>query len=123
MKWFCPFCWAEIQKNTKICPKCNKNLQEFQKLSFEDKLILGLKNPVTQNRKFVIHVLGNIKSYKAVKILGKMLLENRDTFELCEIARTLKKINTPEAINYLKAASNTKNLILRKVILNLLKET
>ncbi len=122
MKWFCPFCWAEIQKNTEICPNCKKNLKDFQNLSFEDKLILGLKNPVTQNRKFIIHVLGNIKSKKAVKYLGKMLLENRDTFELCEIAESLKKINTPEAINYLKKALSTKNLILKKTILSLLEE-
>ncbi len=120
MIWFCPFCWAEVQENTKVCPKCNKNLTEFSNLSFEEKLILALKNPITQNRLLVIYILGKIKSKKAVNSLGKMLLENRDTLELCAIAKTLKQINTPEAIDFLKKAYYTKNSILKKCILNLL---
>lgn len=121
MRWFCPFCWKELDKPfAKFCPECKNNLISFNNLSFEEKLILGLKNPVSQNRKFIIECLGNIKSKKAVDILCKMLFEKRDPYELMEIAKALYKINSPSSINCLQNfADFTNNKILKSYISNL----
>ncbi|WP_291493651.1 hypothetical protein [Desulfurella sp.] len=67
MKWFCPNCWQQIERKTNKCPHCNYNLIEFEKISYEDKLILALKNPMRENRMFSIYMLGQISSTKAVK--------------------------------------------------------
>lgn len=122
MRWFCPFCWTELKDDvTKFCPKCKNDLTSFSNLSFEDKLLLSLKNPVSQNRRFVIECLGNLKSQKAVNILCKMLFEKRDLYELMEIAKALFKINTRLSIECLHKFINfTTNKILKHYISNLL---
>ncbi|AEH22846.1 hypothetical protein TOPB45_0745 [Thermodesulfobacterium geofontis OPF15] len=104
MKWFCPFCWQKVEEDTQVCPNCRKDLTKFSTLDFDEKLILGLNSPITQNRMFVIEVLGKRKCEKAVPKLCRMLLEERDIFELLEIAKALFKIGTSEALDCLKKA-------------------
>ena len=71
--WFCPFCWHEINKDDSICPFCEKSLEEFQHLSYEEKLILSLDNPISENKLLSIALLGKIKSTKAFEKLFNML--------------------------------------------------
>ena len=97
MKWFCPFCWKEIDEKDKNCPFCKGDLGKFQSLSFEEKLLLGLKNPIYQNRMFVIKTLGKIKSQKAVKSLCKHLNSPVDPYEIMETLKALSLIDTKEA--------------------------
>ncbi|MFN7066113.1 MAG: hypothetical protein ACK4OF_08210, partial [Aquificaceae bacterium] len=52
VRWFCPFCWKEISEKDKLCPHCGRDLEAFHRLSYEDKLLLGLDNPITQRRMF-----------------------------------------------------------------------
>jgi hypothetical protein len=87
--WFCPYCWKEIQENDKICPYCKVDVSFFTQLDYDDKLILALNNPITQNRMVVIEILGKRKTKKAACKLCKMLFDKRDTYELIEIAKAL----------------------------------
>ena len=109
IKLFCPYCWAELDKEYDICPYCKSSLEEFMKLDFDEKLILGLSNPVTENRMFVIEVLGKRKVEKAVHKLCEMLFSQRDTYELIEIVKTLYLISSNEAISCIKEARDKIN--------------
>jgi predicted amidophosphoribosyltransferase len=60
-KWFCPYCWYELKEEDNVCSNCGADLSRFSILSYDEKLILGLKSPITQNRMFVIYVLGKKK--------------------------------------------------------------
>lgn len=116
MKWFCPYCWSEIEKNTTKCPKCAHDLTEIDKLSYEDKLILSLKNPIRENRTFAVYMLGQLYSQKAAKPLYEIALENTDTIELLYIAKALKMIKTQESLDYLKKLKEKDNAILKNFI-------
>ena len=116
MKWFCPNCWQQIERKTNKCPHCNYNLIEFEKISYEDKLILALKNPMRENRMFSIYMLGQISSTKAVKPLYELSCSSSDTIELFYIAKTLKLINTKESIKYLYKLKEKNNMLLTNFI-------
>jgi hypothetical protein len=50
----------------------------------------------------VIEILGKRKTKKTVCKLCKMLFDDRDTYELIEIAKALQSIGTDEALKCLK---------------------
>lgn len=106
-----------MKENEVICPKCGKDLSTFNSMDFEDKLVLGLDNPIVQNRMFIIEVIGRKKIGKAVPKLCRMLSEERDPYELLEIAKALFNIGTKEAINCLKDHPSLGESILLKYLL------
>lgn len=122
MKFFCPYCWAELDRDYEICPNCKSSLKDFTNLEFDDKLILGLDNPITENRLFIINVLGRRKVEKAIKKLCHMLFDKRDTYELMEIINALYLIGSTQAISCIREANNRvlENKILSNFIERLL---
>jgi len=101
-KWFCPYCWYELKEEENVCSNCGADLSRFSILSYDEKLILGLKSPITQNRMFVIYVLGKRKVSMAIPELCKMLSKEKDTYELLEIIKAMLAINREEAEKCLK---------------------
>ncbi|MGC8677978.1 MAG: HEAT repeat domain-containing protein [Hydrogenobaculum sp.] len=120
MKWFCPYCWAELDKNYDSCPRCGHSLIDFIKdfinLGFDDKLILGLDNPIIENRMMIINILGKRRVQNATKKLYNMLFEKRDTYELIEIANALFLIASDEALSCLRKTKE--NLKDNKILTN-----
>ncbi|MFN3946845.1 MAG: HEAT repeat domain-containing protein [Aquificaceae bacterium] len=110
VRWFCPFCWKEVSEGDEICPHCGRDLRAFHSLSFEDKLLLGLDNPVTQTRMFIIELLGRKRVSKAADKLCSMLFEKRDIYELMAIAKALYSIGSKAAIDCLKRRSFSEDL-------------
>jgi len=84
-----------------MCEKCGRDLSIFGSMDYEEKLILGLSNPITSRRMLVIEILGRIKSDRAIPILCRMLEESKDIFEKEQIIRALKEIGTREALECL----------------------
>ncbi len=99
-----------------VCPACGKNLSDFNSMSFEEKLLIGLDSPITQNRMFVMEVLGKIKSEKAIPKLCSMLSEKRDPYEILEIVKALLNIGTPKAFECLKNPILTRNALVRNLL-------
>jgi hypothetical protein len=64
MKWFCPYCWAELKGYERICPNCGKDIYHFTSLDFDEKLLYGLDNPIPDNRMLVIEVIEKEKIKK-----------------------------------------------------------
>jgi len=116
MKWFCPYCWAELKGDERICPNCGKDIYHFTSLDFDEKLLYGLDNPIPENRMLVIEVIEKRKNQKAVPKLCSMLSEEKDTYELMAIVKALLSISTKEAIDCLKHHNFDKNTILRKFL-------
>jgi hypothetical protein len=85
VRWFCPYCWGEVDERDKVYPHCGADLKGFSSLDYDQKLILALDCPITQSRIFVIEVLRRRKTQRAVSKLCRMLFEDRDTFELVEM--------------------------------------
>ena len=66
---------------------------------------------------FVIELLGKRKTQNAVPKLCRMLFEDRDTFELVEIAKALLSIGTADALECLQRRMKTEdNLILKRFL-------
>jgi hypothetical protein len=86
-------------------------------LDYDQKLILALDCPITQSRMLVIEVLRRRKTQDAVPKLCRMLFEDRDTFELIEIAKALLSIGTADALECLQRRMKTENnLILKRFL-------
>ena len=114
VRWFCPYCWNKVDERDKVCPHCGADLKGFSSLDYDQKLILALDCPITQSRMFVIELLGRRKTQDAVPRLCRMLFEDRDTFELIEIAKALLNIGTADALECLQRRMKTEdNLILK----------
>ncbi|GAB6078602.1 HEAT repeat domain-containing protein [Hydrogenobaculum acidophilum] len=101
IKWFCPYCWSELDKDYEICPHCGHSLKDFTNLDFDDKLILGLDNPIIENRMMIINILGRRRVSKAAQKLCEMLFDERDTYELIEIANSLFLIGSNDSLDCL----------------------
>jgi hypothetical protein len=117
VRWFCPYCWDEVDERDEVCPHCGADLKGFSSLDYDQKLILALDCPITQSRMFVIEVLRRRKTQGAVPKLCRMLFEDRDTFELVEIAKALLNIGTADALECLQKRMKTEdNLILKRFL-------
>ncbi|MFN4196973.1 MAG: zinc-ribbon domain-containing protein [Caldimicrobium sp.] len=122
VRWFCPYCWKEVSEEDEICPHCGKDLRAFHSLNYEEKLLLGLKNPITQTRMVIIDLLGKKRISKATDKLCSMLFEKRDHYELMAIARALYSIGSKTAIDCLWKRSLSKDLtscFIKELIKNL----
>jgi len=117
VRWFCPYCWNEVDERDEVCPHCGADLRGFSSLDYNQKLILALDCPIRQTRMFVIELLGKRKTQNAVPKLCRMLFEDRDTFELVEIAKALLSIGTADALECLQRRMKTEdNLILKRFL-------
>jgi hypothetical protein len=67
---------------------------------------------------FVIEVLRRRKTQGAVLMLCRMLFEDRDTFELIEIAKALLNIGTADALECLQRRMKTEGDIILKRFLD-----
>lgn len=117
VRWFCPYCWGEVDERDEVCPHCGADLKGFSSLDYDQKLILALDCPITQSRMFVIELLGRRKTQGAVPKLCRMLFEGRDTFELIEIAKALLNIGTADALECLQRRMKTEDNIILKSFL------
>jgi hypothetical protein len=118
VRWFRPYCWNEVDERDEVCPHCGADLKGFSSLDYDQKLILALDCPIRQTRMFVIEVLGRRKTQGAVPKLCRMLFEDRDTFELVEIAKALLNIGTADALECLQRRMKTEGDIILKRFLD-----
>jgi hypothetical protein len=86
---YCPYCWEKVEERDTICGACGGKLSEYHALPYEEKLLLALRHPFRENRAVAIHILGKLKSEKALKEFERQLIENNDIFDLYEIMMAL----------------------------------
>ena len=104
--YFCPACWSVVPEEAKTCPRCSADLGEYLRLSVEEKYLLALRHPVSENRIIAARFLGELRSHKALPEFERMLREEQEYYVLREVVRALTLIPHPQAHELLTTALN-----------------
>jgi len=104
--YFCPACWSVVPEKAAACPQCGADLSEYDHLSIEQKYILALHHPISENRIIATRFLGELGSRKALSEFERMLAEEKEYYVLREIVYALTRIHDPQARRLLKATLN-----------------
>jgi len=97
MTFFCPYCWKEVPAEVSVCPYCGADLQEFSKLSYEEKLLHALNHPVRESRLLAIRLLGQLGSHKALPHFERLLWAEMDVYVVQEVLLALARLATDES--------------------------
>ena len=98
MIYFCPFCWFSASYTFGHCPHCGKDLAEWEKMDYEERLTISLGHPEAETRHRAAHILGLLKAVKAIPALIQAAQETEDLFLLREIAWALGEIKDPASL-------------------------
>jgi HEAT repeat protein len=97
--FFCPQCWEKIPGSVLECPHCRYDLSGYERLSYEEKLVLALRHPLRENRLMAIRLLGELKSQMALALFESMLKTEEDFFVVREVIYSLTKIGNENERN------------------------
>ncbi len=112
--YFCPRCWSELKRNYRKCPVCGYDIREFERLNYEDKLIVALKHPVREFRINAIRLLGRMKSEKALDYFEQIIEKEKDVFILKEVAEALSKIDTERGEKLLRRLAEHRAVVVSR---------
>jgi HEAT repeat protein len=104
--YFCPACWSVVPESAKTCSRCGAELGEYNQLSIEEKYLLALRHPVSENRIIAARFLGELGSQKALPEFERMLGEEQEYYVLREVVRALSLIPKPRARELLVTAGD-----------------
>jgi HEAT repeat protein len=113
---FCPYCWREIQRGIQTCPYCGSDLREFEKLSYEQKLLRATDHPIRENRMLAIQLLGDLRSSPAVDVFKNLLETEQDIYVIGEIVRALRAIGDANAHSVLEQLRSHPSRLIRKMV-------
>jgi len=113
--FFCPQCWTEIPESALECPHCGYDLSSYERLSYEEKLILSLRHPLRENRMMAIRLLGDLQSERAVAALESMLKSEEDFYVLRETIHALAGIGNAESMRIIRGLRKHPSRLVRTV--------
>lgn len=114
LTYYCPNCWTIVQEDQQVCPNCGYVLEQFEKQSFEDKLLAALHHTVPERRIMASQILGNRGSQKAVPEFRKIIESGEeDYFILRAILMAVAKIDHPDRDAILQAAARHSSDLVR----------
>jgi hypothetical protein len=88
MRFFCPCCWQDFDKDMPQCPHCGLDIREFWKSrDYVEKLIIALNHPEKETPIRAAWLLGQLKDARAT-------------------VQALGEINTAEARQFLASLAN-----------------
>lgn len=121
--YFCPACWITLTGSEERCPDCGFVLADFNRLSYEDKLVLALQNPVKDTRYNVVEILGKLGSQKALPGFQEFLQDPQaDYYLLRTTVDALAKIEGPASAALLEMAARHPNQLIQERARRLLAE-
>lgn len=96
--WFCPACWAEVERATESCPRCGSDLGALDASFYEEKLRRALWHPEGFTARRAAWLLGRRRDAGAVGALAERATEQGCGLHLTvAIAEALAAIGTREA--------------------------
>jgi hypothetical protein len=104
-------------------PFCLSLLQDYQGLSFEEKLHLALRHRVGENRKLAIELLGEEKDRLALKTFRELVTREQDPCVVVDIALATALIGGDEAGAILFGLKSHGSAMVREIADKLWKET
>ncbi len=111
LHYFCPNCWEEIPKDTKICPFCGANLEENN--TYLEKLISALKSKDGFTARRAAYILGEIGNPQAIDALAAAI-EEQDPYIAGEAVIALAKIGGVRALDVIERAKSHPYVTVRK---------
>jgi HEAT repeat protein len=102
MRFYCPRCWQDFNKDLSCCPYCDLDIQEFWKSkNYVEKLIVALDHPEKETPIRAAWLLGQLKDSRAVQPLIGLAKTTDDVYIARAAVNALGKIDTPEARQFL----------------------
>ncbi len=121
--YFCPVCFREIGNGSKICPYCGTDIVHWEKkTTYVDKLIFGLRHPVSEVRMAAILALGLGRWVEGAIPLAKCALRwPMDRVQTDAILKSLERIDpTPQRVSALHLLLSHPSRTIRKRVEELL---
>jgi HEAT repeat protein len=120
--YFCPHCWEMIPEDVQVCSACGYELEQYNQLSFEEKLLLSLEHPVLEQRILAVQTLGKMGSLEALDPLERIIWDFRSNPYLLRTAlEAVAAIPTPRSWKILNRATVHPIHLIRKKALALLR--
>lgn len=105
--YYCPNCWEELSKQLAVCPHCSFPLEQYNALSYEEKLSKALHHPLHERRIMAAEVLGKLAYRQAMPIFKEIIeSEKEDYFFLAAILKAVSKIDHPDQMQILRRATH-----------------
>jgi len=102
MRFYCPRCWRDYDKDTPICPQCGLVIEDFCKSKdYVEKLIISLEHPEKETPIRAAWLLGQLKDTRAVLPLIELVKKTEDVYIARAAVQALGEIYTPEAYRFL----------------------
>lgn len=114
MHYFCPNCWEEVLKDTKICPYCGVNIEKMEKEgTYLDKLINALKSNDYFTARTAAYILGEIGDSRAIEALS-ICIEEGDPYIAAEAVIAIAKIGGVRALDLIEKAKDHPYVTVRR---------
>jgi HEAT repeat protein len=113
--FFCPQCWKEIPESALECPHCCYDLSGYERLSYEEKLVLALRHPLRENRMMAIRLLGELESQTALALFESILKTEEDFYVVREVIYSLTKIGSERSKRIVQALRGHPSRLVRIV--------
>ena len=102
MRFYCPHCWRDFNRDVPHCPHCGLNIEEFWKSKdYVEKLILALEHPEKETPIRAAWLLGQLKDARAVPPLIDLVKKTDDVYIARAAVQALGEIDTPKACQFL----------------------
>lgn len=121
LTFYCPNCWEIVTEDQSTCPNCGYVLGEFNKFSYEDKLLAALHHSVPERRIMAAQILGNRSSQRAIpQFLEIITGDESDYFFLRAVLLAAIKIEHPDRAIILSRASQHSSDLVRHLAAKLM---
>ena len=98
MRFYCPRCWQDFEKDVPICPHCGLDIEEFWKSrDYVEKLIIALQHPEKETPIRAAWLLEQLKESQAVQPLIDLAKTTDDVYIARAAVTALGGIGTAEA--------------------------
>jgi HEAT repeat protein len=91
-----------MDQKSRQCLRCGYDLSTYEKLSYEEKLILALKHPIRENRMMAVQVLGKLHSRTAIPLFTSLLQTEEDFYMIREIVHALVRIGNVQSTDIIQ---------------------
>jgi HEAT repeat protein len=119
--YFCPHCCETIPENAQVCPDCAYELNHYNQLSFEEKLLLSLEHPVLEQRILAVQTLGKLGSLQALDPLERIIWDfHLNPYLVCAALEAVADIPSPHSRKILSRATAHPFHLIRKKAQSLL---
>ncbi len=114
IRYFCPNCWEEVLKDTKICPYCGADIEKMEREgTYLDKLINALKSNDYFTARSAVYILGEIGDPKAIDALS-ICIEEGDPYIAAEAVIAIAKIKGVRALDLIEKAKGHQYVTVRR---------